>query len=215
MRLLPRCGPVRNSAERYATTLAAAFASGNRVHRRDVAVQHAVADGVGERHVPVVARRMLRQLGLEVVQVVDQRFGDRFRAEPGANVFRATLLAVCDKLAAPDLIRAGRFADFPSLFSLSLLPQSRFHLSRSSGFILRVDTLATVFALSTSTLYTARTIRGANVRKQGRDRAPCLDLLNDKRRKWSDLTRIPVLWAASSCTWSAPAGRSSSGGRYF
>ena len=56
----------------------------------DVAVEHAVADGIGERHVPVVARRVLRQLGLEVVQVVDQRFGNRLGAGTGANRVTAT-----------------------------------------------------------------------------------------------------------------------------
>ena len=47
----------------------------DRVHRRDVVVEHAVADGVGERHVPVVASRVLRQLGLPIAQVVEQGLG--------------------------------------------------------------------------------------------------------------------------------------------
>ena len=86
MRLLPRCGPVKNSAERYATTLAAVFVLGNGFHGRYIAVHHAVANGVGERHVPVVARRVLWQFSLKAVQVVDQGCGDRIRSEAGANV---------------------------------------------------------------------------------------------------------------------------------
>ena len=59
---------------------------GNRLHGPDIAVQHAVANRVGERHVPVVARGMLRRFGLEAVQVVDQRLGDRVGAESRADV---------------------------------------------------------------------------------------------------------------------------------
>jgi hypothetical protein len=64
---------------------------GNRVHRRDVAIQQAVADRVGERHVPVVARRVSRKLGLVMVQVFDQRGGDGIRAESGAHSRRVSL----------------------------------------------------------------------------------------------------------------------------
>ena len=53
---------------------------------RDVAVQHAIAHGIGQRHVPVVSRRMSGKLGLLTVQVVDQRFGNRVRTQPGAHV---------------------------------------------------------------------------------------------------------------------------------
>jgi hypothetical protein len=48
-------------------------------------VQHAVADGIGKGHVPIVARRVLGQLGLEEMQVVDQRFGNGLGAGAGAN----------------------------------------------------------------------------------------------------------------------------------
>src|SRR4051812_27066094 len=47
----------------------------------DVTVQHAVAHRAGERHVPVVACGVLRRLGLDAVQVVDQCLTDRLRIE--------------------------------------------------------------------------------------------------------------------------------------
>ena len=60
----------------------------------DVALQHAVANGVGEGHVPVVARGVLRQFGLKAVQVFDQGCGDRIRSKSGANV-RESNRAAC------------------------------------------------------------------------------------------------------------------------
>ena len=59
---------------------------GNRFHRLDIAVQHAVANRIGEGHVPVVARCVLRQLGLQIVQVVDQRLTDGLDIESRADV---------------------------------------------------------------------------------------------------------------------------------
>ena len=59
--------------------------SRNRFQGRYIALHHAVANGVGEGHVPVVARRVLRRLPLQAVQILDQRGGDCIRAEPGSN----------------------------------------------------------------------------------------------------------------------------------
>ena len=55
------------------------------LQRVDVVVDHAIADGVGQSHVPVVAGRLLRQLGLKAPQVLDQRTGDGVGPGPGAN----------------------------------------------------------------------------------------------------------------------------------
>ena len=62
------------------------FGAGNRFHSFDIAVEHAVTNREGQRHIPVVARGVFRQFGLEIVQVVDQRLGDGIRRESGANV---------------------------------------------------------------------------------------------------------------------------------
>ena len=85
IKLLPRCGPMRNSADRYATTLTELLASVIALHGRDVAIQQAIANRIRERHVPVVAGGVPRQLGLQIVQVVDQRPGDRIRVQAGAR----------------------------------------------------------------------------------------------------------------------------------
>ena len=58
---------------------------GYRLQRLDVAVDHPIANGKGQRHIPVVARGVLRQLALQAPQVVDQRLSDRVDAKPGAN----------------------------------------------------------------------------------------------------------------------------------
>jgi hypothetical protein len=65
----------------------------NRIHGSYVAVHHSIAHGIGESHVPVVARRVLRQLALKAMQIVDQGWGDRIRFESGSNVVRAIRLA--------------------------------------------------------------------------------------------------------------------------
>src|SRR5678815_1212304 len=53
----------------------------------DVPAQHAIANGVCERHVPIVARRKLRRLGLQVIQVVEQCFADRLGAHRSTNAY--------------------------------------------------------------------------------------------------------------------------------
>ena len=47
----------------------------DRFERLDVAMQHAIADGIGERHAPVRCVAMLGQLGLKTVQVLDRAPG--------------------------------------------------------------------------------------------------------------------------------------------
>ena len=59
---------------------------GNRRHRGHIAIHHAVANGVCEGHVPVVAGRVLWQLGLEAMQVIDQSFDDCIDTKAPANV---------------------------------------------------------------------------------------------------------------------------------
>jgi hypothetical protein len=66
--------------------------AGDRFQRLDKAVQHAVANCVGEGHVPVIARRLLRQLGLHIMQVINQGFGDGSRSESGANVLTSIVI---------------------------------------------------------------------------------------------------------------------------
>src|SRR5262249_40826951 len=51
-------------------------------------VHHAVANGISERHIPVIARGMLRQLALKAAEIFDQGRGDRIRFESGANALR-------------------------------------------------------------------------------------------------------------------------------
>ncbi len=63
--------------------------AGERLDGRDVAVEQAIADRVGERHVPVVACRVLRQLGLDVVEVVEQRFGQGLGLRADAHALTA------------------------------------------------------------------------------------------------------------------------------
>src|SRR5688572_3176788 len=66
--------------------------SGKRFHRLDIAVEHTITNRVGERHVPVVSRRVLRQLGLEIMQIVGHRLRDGIRSQPGANRIMAIAL---------------------------------------------------------------------------------------------------------------------------
>src|SRR6516164_2320773 len=59
---------------------------GKRGYRGDIAIHHAVANGVREGHVPIVARRVPRQFALEAMQVIDQSFDDCVRTKAPANV---------------------------------------------------------------------------------------------------------------------------------
>ena len=76
--------------------------SRNAVHRGDIVIQHAIANGVGQGHVPVVARCMLRQLGLQIVQVVYQGFGNLIGSGSDANVRVAALIADTVRFLAGD-----------------------------------------------------------------------------------------------------------------
>jgi hypothetical protein len=59
--------------------------SGNRSHGGYIALHHAVANGVGEGHVPVVARRVPWQFSLKAVQVFDQGCGNRICPKSGGE----------------------------------------------------------------------------------------------------------------------------------
>ena len=80
---------------------------GNRRQGRYITLHHAVAHGVGEGHVPVVARRVLWQFSLKAVQILDQRRRDRIHPKSGANArgingFRVETRA---SLRSPDSMR--------------------------------------------------------------------------------------------------------------
>ena len=58
---------------------------GYRLQRLDIAVDHAIANRKRQGHVPVIPRRMLRQLALKTTQVIEQRLSDGAGGLPCAN----------------------------------------------------------------------------------------------------------------------------------